>query len=70
MYLSQLVGMIGDCKLYIELVELYSRASFGFYTTKTIRESQFWKGIDTKIVEINCQYHNGKRILVLYFVGD
>ena len=69
MYLSSLVGMIGDNKLYIELVEHYSRASFGFYTIDTIRESKFWKSDnDYKIVEINSQYFNGKRVLVLHFV--
>lgn len=69
MYLSSLVGMISDSKLYIELVEHYSRASFGFYTKDTIRASEFWKNdSDYKIVEINSQYFNGKRVLVLHFV--
>ena len=68
MYLSSLIGMIGDSKLYIELVEHYSKTSFGFYTIDTIRASEFWKNSDCRIVEINSQYFNGKRVLVLDFV--
>jgi hypothetical protein len=67
MYLSSLIGMIGDSKLYIEIKEKYSGASFGFYTKNDI--NNYFKNYgDKKIVEINSQYIDNKRVLVVYFI--
>lgn len=63
MKIKEIVKLITDTKVYIEIKEKNSGASFGFYTNVYIPE-QFE---DKEIVSINVQYVDGKRLIVLEF---
>ena len=64
MKVKDIIKLIQDPKIYIELVELESLASFGFYTKQELFYND--KRNKEKVKQINIQYYNGKRLLILY----
>ena len=63
MYIKDIVDLIKDVKVNIEIIEKASGASFGFYTNKYVPIEL----LDKIAVEINVQYVNGKRLLIIKF---
>ena len=63
MYIEDIIGLIKDPKINIEIIEKLSGASFGFYTNKYVPIEL----LDKIAVEINVQYVNGKRCLIIKF---
>lgn len=63
MKVKDIIKKIDDKKLYIEIVENGSGASFGFYTKNDLIYNDRFNA-DT-IKSINVQYIDGKRLLVL-----
>lgn len=65
MKVKDLLHKIEDAGLYIELIENESGASYGIYK-KNDAAIVYTNKKDKKIKKINCQYINGKRLLILY----
>lgn len=63
MKIKDIINVITDVKLDIELIEEISGASFGFYNCSYIPEEYTEKEVNN----INTQYINGKRLLVIKF---
>ena len=63
MYIKDIVDLIKDVKVNIEIIEKASGASFGFYTNKYVPIEL----LDKIAVEINAQYVDGKRLLIIEF---
>lgn len=63
MSIKDIVCLITDVKLNIEIIEEKSGASFGFYNNEYIPLELLRK----IALEINVQYVNGKRLLVIKF---
>lgn len=63
MYIEDIIRLIKDVKLSIEIKERDSGASFGFYNNKYVPLELLRK----RIVAINVQYVDGKRLLILEF---
>ena len=63
MYIKDIIGLIKDPKINIEIIEKLSGASFGFYNNNYI-PADF---LEKQILEINVQYVNGKRTLIIKF---
>lgn len=63
MYIEDIVGLIKDPKLNIEIIEKLSGASFGFYNNKYVPINL----LNKQALEINVQYVNGKRTLIIKF---
>ena len=63
MKVIDLVKKIEDTKLYIEIIEIGSYASFGFYNKDTIKQCKF---IKSTIAKINANYYDNKRLLEIY----
>lgn len=63
MDISDIVGLIEDVKVNIEIIEKASGASFGFYSCEYVPLELLRK----RAVEINVQYVNGKRLLIIKF---
>ena len=63
MYIEDIIGLIEDPKLNIEIIEKSSGASFGFYNNNYVPLHFLGK----QILEINVQYVNGKRTLIIKF---
>lgn len=63
MYIQDIIGLIKDPKLNIEIIEKSSGASFGFYNNSYIPLNL----LNKQVLEINTQYMNGKRILIIKF---
>lgn len=61
MSVKDIITLITDVKLNIEIIEKISGASFGFYNCNYIPETYLTK----EIKNINVQYINGKRLLVI-----
>lgn len=66
MSIEDILKLIKDPKLNIEIIEEKSGASFGFFNDyyNTYVPLQLLK---EKVVSINAQYVNGKRLLVIKF---
>lgn len=62
-YIEDVVGLIKDHKINIEIKERESGASFGIYNIKYVPVELLRK----RIVAINVQYVDGKRLLILEF---
>lgn len=63
MYIEDIVGLIKDPKINIEIIEKLSGASFGFYNNKYVPINL----LNKQALEINVQYVNGKRTLIIKF---
>lgn len=63
MYIEDIVGLIKDPKINIEIIEKLSGASFGFYDNKYVPINL----LNKQALEINVQYVNGKRTLIIKF---
>ena len=63
MYIEDIIGLIKDPKINIEIIEKLSGASFGFYNNSYIPEDFLIQ----QVLEINVQYVNGKRTLIIKF---
>jgi hypothetical protein len=63
MYIEDIVGLIKDPKINIEIIEKLSGASFGFYNNKYVPINL----LNKQALEINVQYVNGKRCLIIKF---
>ena len=63
MCIKDIVKLISDIKLDIEIIEKESGASFGFYNNNYI-PADF---LEKQILEINVQYVNCKRCLIIKF---
>ena len=63
MYIEDIIGLIKDPKLNIEIIEKLSGASFGFYNNKYVPINL----LNKQALEINVQYVNGKRTLIIKF---
>lgn len=63
MEIQDIVRLIKDPKINIEIIEKLSGASFGFYNNNYIPRDFLHK----QILEINIQYVNGKRCLIIKF---
>jgi len=64
MKVKDILKLIEDTKLYIEFIDLKSGASYGFYTKNDLVYNDKFK--NDKIVKINSQYFDNKRLLVIY----
>lgn len=63
MNIENIIELIKDPKINIEIIEQKSGASFGFYNNEYIPLELLRK----IALEINVQYVNGKRLLVIKF---
>ena len=63
MKIRDIIKLIKDVKIYIEIIEKASGASFGFYNNCYV-PIDF---LEKEIQEINVQYVDGKRLLVIKF---
>ena len=63
MYIKDIVDLIKDVKVNIEIIEKASGASFGFYNCEYVPIEL----LDKIAVEMNVQYVNGKRLLIIKF---
>ena len=63
MYIEDIIGLIKDPKLNIEIIEKLSGASFGFYNNNYVPINL----LNKQATEINVQYVNGKRTLIIKF---
>lgn len=63
MYIEDIIGLIKDVKLNIEIIEKSSGASFGFYNNNYVPINL----LNKQALEINVQYVNGKRTLIIKF---
>lgn len=63
MKIRDVINLIKDPKLNIEIIEKLSGASFGFYNNCYV-PIDF---LEKEIQEINVQYVDGKRLLVIKF---
>lgn len=63
MYIEDIIGLIKDVKLSIEIKERESGASFGFYNCEYVPLDFLTK----KVIAINVQYVDGKRLLIIEF---
>lgn len=63
MNIKNIIDLIKDPKLNIEIVEKLSGASFGFYNNKYVPINL----LNKQALEINVQYVNGKRTLIIKF---
>lgn len=63
MYIEDIIGLIKDPKLNIEIIEKLSGASFGFYNNNYVPINL----LNKQAIEINVQYVNGKRCLIIKF---
>ena len=63
MNIKNIIDLIKDPKLNIEIIEKLSGASFGFYNNNYI-PADF---LEKQVLEINTQYVNGKRTLIIKF---
>lgn len=63
MNIEDIVGLIKDPKINIEIIEKLSGASFGFYNNKYVPINL----LNKQALEINVQYVNGKRTLIIKF---
>ena len=63
MYIEDIIGLIKDPKINIEIIEKLSGASFGFYNNKYVPINL----LNKQALEINVQYVNGKRCLIIKF---
>ena len=63
MCIKDIVKLISDIKLDIEIIEKESGASFGFYNKDNVPTDFLVK----EIKNINAQYINGQRLLVIKF---
>ena len=63
MNIKNIIDLIKDPKLNIEIIEKLSGASFGFYNNNYVPLHFLGK----QILEINVQYVNGKRTLIIKF---
>lgn len=63
MYIEDIIGLIKDPKINIEIIEKLSGASFGFYNNKYVPINL----LNKQALEINVQYVNGKRTLIIKF---
>lgn len=64
MKIKDILNLIKDTKIYIEIIEKNSGASFGIYTNKSVFQREL---IEKNVKEINVQYIDGKRILIIKF---
>lgn len=64
MKVKDILNLITDRHIYIELIEQNSGASFGIYTNKSIFQREL---VEKNVKEINVQYIDGKRILIIKF---
>ena len=63
MYIEDIIGLIKDPKINIEIIEKLSGASFGFYNNNYVPINL----LNKQAIEINVQYVNGKRCLIIKF---
>ena len=63
MNIKNIIDLIKDPKINIEIVEKLSGASFGFYNNKYVPINL----LNKQALEINVQYVNGKRTLIIKF---
>lgn len=63
MNIEDIVGLIKDSKLYIELIEEDSGASFGFYNNSCVPLDFLRK----RVKSINANYYDNKRYLIIKF---
>ena len=63
MNIEDIVELIKDVKVNIEIIEKSSGASFGFYSCEYVPLELLRK----RAVEMNVQYVNGKRLLIIKF---
>lgn len=63
MNIEDIVGLIKDSKLYIELIEEDSGASFGFYNNSYVPLDFLSK----RVKSINANYYDNKRYLIIKF---
>jgi hypothetical protein len=63
MKIKDIIKKINDCKLYIEIKDRKTGASYGFYTKSDLIYNDKYNNYLIKA--INSQYHNNKRLLVL-----
>lgn len=64
MKIKDIIELINDVKLNIEIIEKNSGASFGIYTNKSVFQREL---VEKYVKEINVQYIDGKRILIIKF---
>ena len=63
MKIKNILKIINDCKLYIEIKDKNSGASFGFFTKNDLIYNSKYNNYLIK--SINSQYFKGKRLLVI-----
>ena len=63
MNIKNIIDLIKDPKLNIEIIEKLSGASFGFYNNNYVPINL----LNKQAIEINVQYVNGKRTLIIKF---
>lgn len=63
MKIKDIISLIKDARLFIEIKERGSGASFGFYDNCCVPISFLSK----EVVAINAQYVDGKRLLIIEF---
>ena len=63
MEIEFIIGLIKDTKCYVEIIEKASGASFGLYNCEYVPLDLLRK----IAIEINVQYVDGKRLLIIKF---
>ena len=63
MKIKSILKLINDCKLYIEIKDKKTGASYGFFTKNDLIYNSKYNNYSIKA--INSQYFQGKRLLVL-----
>ena len=63
MKIYDILPKINDVKLYFEIKENDSGASFGFFTKSELEKSRFY---EKYILTINFQYIDNKRVMIIY----
>ena len=64
MKVKDILKLINDTKLYIEIIDEQSGASYGFYNKNDLIYND--KFNNCKIKKISVQYFDSKRVLILY----
>jgi len=63
MKIYDILPKITDVKLYFEIIDNGSGASFGFFTKKELEQSRFY---EKYVLTINFQYIDNKRVMIIY----
>jgi len=63
MKVKNVIDLVKDVKLYYEIIEEESGASFGEFWKSILEQSRF---INYEVKKINFQYRNNKRFMIIY----